>query len=134
MADAFIDTSFVVALINKRDQHHLRAVELASEFEHLSLVTTDAVLLEIGNALAKNFREASVQVIEDFLTSNEIQIIHLYPDLFEKAFSLYRSRFDKSWGLTDCVSFVVMRGMGIINALSSDKHFEQAGMRALLRI
>ncbi len=133
MADAFVDTSFVVALVNKRDQCHLRALDLASQFERRPLVTTDAVLLEIGNALAKNFRAASIQVIDDFLTSSEIQIVHLYPDLFHKGFSLYRSRLDKTWGLIDCVSFIVMREAGIAESLTADKHFEQAGFRALLR-
>lgn len=98
MADAFVDTSFVVALVNKKDQYHLRALELATEFDERSLVTTDAVLLEIGNALAKNFRTASIEVINDFLTSSEIQIVNLYPDLFQRAFSLYRSHLDKTWG------------------------------------
>lgn len=133
MADAFVDTSFVVALVNKRDQCHLRALDLASQFERRPLVTTDAVLLEIGNALAKNFRAASIQVIDDFLTSSEIQIVHLYPDLFHKGFSLYRSRLDKTWGLIDCVSFIVMREAGIAESLTADKRFEQAGFRALLR-
>jgi len=133
LADAFVDTSFVVALVNQRDQHHSRALELASQFERRPLFTTDAVLLEIGNALAKNFRAASIQVIDDFLTSSEIQIVHLYPDLFHKAFSLYRSRLDQTWGLIDCVSFIVMREAGIIESLTADKHFERAGFRALLR-
>ena len=133
MADAFVDTSFVVALVNKNDQHHLRALEIASEFERRSLITTDAVLLEIGNALAKNFRAASIQVIDGFLTSSEIQIVNLYPDLFQRAFSLYRAYLDKTWGLIDCVSFVVMRDAGVVDSLTTDKHFEQAGFRALLR-
>ncbi len=133
MADAFVDTSFVVALVNQRDQHHLRALDLSSQFERRSLLTTDAVLLEIGNALAKNFRAASIQVIDDFLTSSKIQIVHLYPDLFHKAFSLYRSRLDQTWGLIDCVSFIVMREAGIVESLTADKDFEQAGFRALLR-
>jgi predicted nucleic acid-binding protein len=133
LADAFVDTSFVVALINKGDEHHLRALDLASEFERRPLITTDAVLLEIGNALAKSFRAASIQVIDDFLTSSEVQIVHLYPDLFQRAFSLYRSRLDKTWGLVDCVSFVVMHDLGIFDSLTTDRHFEQAGFRALLR-
>lgn len=86
MADVFVDTSFVVALVNQRDQHHLKALDLSSQFEQRHLLTTDAVLLEIGNALAKNFRAASIQVIEDFLTSSKIQIVHLYLDLFYKGF------------------------------------------------
>jgi uncharacterized protein len=133
LADVFVDTSFVVALVNQRDQHHLKALDLSSQFEPRHLLTTDAVLLEIGNALAKNFRTASIQVIEDFLTSSKIQIVHLYPDLFHKGFSLYRSRLDQSWGLIDCVSFIVMREAGIVESLTADKHFEQAGFRALLR-
>jgi predicted nucleic acid-binding protein len=133
LADAFVDTSFVVALINPRDQYHSRALDLASQFERRPLLTADAVLLEIGNALAKNFREASIQVIDDFLTSSEIQIVHLYPDLFHKGFSLYRSHLDQSWGLIDCVSFIVMREAGIFRSLTADKHFEQAGFQALLR-
>jgi len=40
---------------------------------------------------------------------------------------------DKTWGLVDCVSFVVMRDAGILDSLTTDKHFEQAGFRALLR-
>jgi predicted nucleic acid-binding protein len=87
LANAFVDTSFVVALINQRDQYHSRALDLASQFERRPLLTTDAVLLEIGNALAKNSREASIRAIDDFLTSSEIQIVHLYPDLFHKGFS-----------------------------------------------
>jgi predicted nucleic acid-binding protein len=53
--------------------------------------------------------------------------------LFHKGFSLYRSRPDQTWGLIDCVSFIVMREAGIVDSLTADKHFEQAGFRALLR-
>ena len=132
MAEAFIDTSFVVALINQRDQYHVQAVELASQFDKRSLVTTDAVLLEIGNALARTFKEASIQIIEYFLTSDEVEIIPLNTQLFARAFELYRSHLDKSWGLIDCVSFVVMRDFGLSESLTADKHFEQAGFAVLL--
>lgn len=63
----FVDTLFVIALINKRDQHHDRAAELADQLEGQPLLVTDAVLLEIGNALARNFRQEAVEVIEEFL-------------------------------------------------------------------
>ena len=54
-------------------------------------------------------------------------------ELFRRGFALYRERQDKSWGLTDCLSFVVMRERDIREALSADEDFEQAGFRALLR-
>lgn len=53
-------------------------------------------------------------------------------DLIERAFALYRARPDKEWGLTDCVSFVVMNDGGLTEALTSDEHFRQAGFNALL--
>jgi len=46
-----IDTSFVVALVNSKDEDHEKAVELSSEFNKKPLIVTDAVLLEIGNSL-----------------------------------------------------------------------------------
>ena len=133
MADVFVDTSFVIALVNKNDQNHSLALDLASLLTGHGLVTTDAILLEIGNALSRNFKRQSVEIIEEFLSSDDVQVIHLHPPLFRRAFDLYKSRSDKVWGLIDCVSFVVMRELGITDALSADKHFEQAGFNILIR-
>jgi len=133
LADAFVDTSFVVALVNKNDQYHSLELDLAERFTGQGLVTTDAVLLEIGNALSRNFKRASVEIIEHFLTSDDVKVIHLHPSLFRKAFDLYKSHSDKLWGLIDCVSFVVMKELAITDALSADKHFEQAGFKVLIR-
>ena len=53
-------------------------------------------------------------------------------DLFARGLTLYRQRIDKAWSLTDCISFVVMADEGLTEALTGDRHFEQAGFRALL--
>ena len=133
MNKVFIDTSFVVALVNEKDQHHDRASELADLFDGYPLITTDAVLLEIGNALGRNFKEQAAEVIEGFLTSAEIEIVPLDTALFQRAFELYRTHKDKAWGMTDCLSFIIMRERGIVDALTNDKDFEQARFNALMR-
>jgi len=133
LAKAFVDTSFVVALVNRKDQNHILALDLADRFAGPGLVTTDAILLEIGNALSRNFKRQSVEIIEHFLTSVDVKVIHLHPPLFRSAFDLYKSHSDKLWGLIDCVSFVVMKELAITDALSADKHFEQAGFNILIR-
>ncbi|MEO8662181.1 MAG: hypothetical protein ABI693_27200 [Bryobacteraceae bacterium] len=46
--------------------------------------------------------------------------------------SSYRSRGDKDWSLTDCLSFVVMERPRLTEALTTDHHFEQAAMKALM--
>ena len=130
MTEAFVDTSFVIALINKSDQHHSQAMQLAARFDKRRLVTTDDVLLEIGNALARNFKAQSVQIIEHFVTSDEIQIIALNAELFRRAFDPYRSHADKAWGLVDCISFMVMKDLKLTRSLTADKDFEQAVLKS----
>jgi hypothetical protein len=89
--------------------------------------------LEVGNSLARNFKEQASEIIEDFLTSGEVEIVNLDIALFREAFELYRTHKDKSWGMTDCISFIVMRERGIVEALTNDKDFRQAGFNALMR-
>ena len=67
MNEIFLDTSFTIALSAITDQNHARAVELAEQIEAQNsyLVTTQAILLEIGNALSKQrYRTAAIQLLE----------------------------------------------------------------------
>ncbi|MGH7169240.1 MAG: type II toxin-antitoxin system VapC family toxin [Gemmataceae bacterium] len=132
-ARTFLDTLFVIALINQRDQYHERAAELAARYEGERFLTTDAVLLEIGNALAKKYRQEAVEAITHLLTSEDVEVVRLTAALFDESFALYKSHRDKEWGLIDCISFVVMRQNDIQEALTFDRHFVQAGIRALMR-
>lgn len=127
-----IDTSFVVALVNKKDEDHEKALEFSFDFNRKRTIITDAVLLEIGNSLSRRFRKESVEAIEGFFESEEVEVVRLDESLFNKAFELYKTHTDKTWGLVDCISFVVMKENGITDALTSDKHFAQAGFRALM--
>lgn len=129
----FIDSGFVIALINSRDQYHKQASDMSSRYENRPVLITDAVLLEIGNALARSHRLEAANTIEYFLTSAEAEVVHLAPRLFEQALSVYRRHQDKTWGLVDCISFVVMREAGVTAALTFDRHFEQAGFQVLMR-
>lgn len=128
----FVDTAYVIAVINPRDQHHERAMAMADEAADRPLLTTDGVLLEIGNALARSYREQAVELIERFILSEQIIIVHVTSGLFERALDLYRTHRDKTWSLVDCSSFIVMRRMNLTDALTPDRHFLQAGFRPLM--
>ncbi|MCY7347236.1 MAG: PIN domain-containing protein [Pyrinomonadaceae bacterium] len=132
MKKTFVDTFYIVALVNRRDEFHEKANELVLEYDNQPLLTTDAVLLEVGNSLARNNKEKAIEIIGEFLAGDAIEIVRLDESLFNKAFELYKDHQDKSWGLVDCVSFVVMREHDISDALTCDKHFVQAGFRALM--
>jgi len=60
-------------------------------------------------------------------------VIAASSELYERGSALYRSRADKDWQLSDCISFAAMRSENIEEALTADRHFEQAGFKALLK-
>lgn len=129
----FVDTGYFLALLNSHDEYHQPALILADQLD-CKLITTEAILTEIGNALAKlQWRGLAVDTLNDLRDDKDVEILSISPDLFSKALKFYSSRMDKEWGLTDCISFVVMNDRKLTDALTTDHHFEQAGFKALLR-
>ena len=134
--EVFLDAAYAIALSATSDQYHARAMELRSQMkiEGTRLVTTQGVVLEVGNALSKlRYRDAAIRLVASLLTDPNVEVLPLEAELFARAFRLYSDRADKEWGLTDCVSFVVMADRGIREALTADEHFQQAGFLPLLR-
>jgi len=131
----FIDTSYVLALANTADKYHecARATSLSLR---ASFITTDAVLTEIGNAFSRiHWRALGIAMINDLRTDPDIEIVSVDATLFDRAVTLYSTRLDKEWGLTDCISFVVMQERGLTHALTTDRHFDQAGFQnALVKV
>ncbi len=135
-SNVFLDTGYAVALAIERDQYHERAIELVDDIEQreLRLVTTRAVVIEIANALAApEHRAKALEHIGALERNPTVEIIPVSDELFRRGLELYRERRDKAWGLTDCISFVVMDERSIRDALATDRDFRQAGFNPLLR-
>ena len=131
--ERFVDSGFWLALVNRGDELHERARRL-NEWVRPPLVTTEAVLVELGNTLSRlRWRALAVRLLEEIRTSPDSEIIPVTTELLQRAIARFASRMDKEWGLTDSISFVVMEERGIEEALAYDQHFVQAGFRALLR-
>jgi predicted nucleic acid-binding protein len=134
--EIFLDTAYAIALSAPKDEHHQQALELAGRLEaqQARIVTSRAVLLEIGSALAKlRYRKAAVQLLQSLEDDPAVEIVPLSEELYERALLLFAERGDKEWSLTDCLSFLIMRDRRIHAALTTDEHFQQAGFHALLR-
>jgi len=134
--ELFLDTAYAIALASASDALHARAVAVAEMLETgaARLITTRAVMLEIGNALSRlRYRPAAVRILGALEHDADVDIVVLFEPLYARAMQLYRERPDKEWGLTDRISFLVMRERGIHRALTADEHFQQAGFRAILR-
>lgn len=132
--EIFLDSAFIIALASKTDSFHEKALQISETLDGKILVTTRAIMLEVGNALSKrSFRKAGVALLNSLEMDDNVAIISLSDELFTKGMELYSKRIDKEWGLIDCISFLVMQERGILQALTTDIHFQQAGFQALMR-
>ena len=128
----FADTFYFLALLNERDDAHRKAVD-ASRRPGLRVVTTEYVMLELADALCEPHQREEVLALWGVVERDSaFTLVHASKELTDRGRDLYRNRPDKDWPLTDCISFVVMRDFGLSEALTADRHFEQAGFKALL--
>lgn len=129
----FLDTSYVQALLDRHDQYHLQAVSLTPLVQTATEIwITEAILIEIADALSAINRSAAIGFIDRCFSDSKVTVVNVNSVIFQQAKELYLARPDKTWGLTDCISFVVMQNENLIIALTSDRHFVQAGFRALM--
>lgn len=133
----FIDTAGWLALISRRDQLHVQAVEVYCSLGNVGRVTTDAVLIETCNTLSKTslrpLAHAFMQKIKEAEKLGVLRVVHVTRDLLAQGWELFKERPDKEWSLTDCISFVVMERRRCRKAFTSDHHFVQAGFERLLQ-
>ena len=129
----FADTFFYLAVMNPNDDAHAEAVRLSRGVRG-RIVTTAFVLTELADGMSRPpARQAYLRLVALLEADPNVHIVPPSEALFRQGASLYAARPDKSWSLTDCISFVVMEHERIREALTADHHFEQAGFVALLK-
>lgn len=104
-----LDTVFIQALLNQRDQYHLQTKALLPRVRAAAEVwVTEAVLIEVGNGMSAVDRLSAVQFIQQCYVATNVRVVSVDSSLLNRGLNLYQSRQDKAWGLTDCISFVVI--------------------------
>ena len=131
MTTVFADTWFFQALLSEHDQHHAEVVshmEASDDF----IITTRWVLVETANAAGGSaFRDVAARFLQAAEVDPNLTIIGPSDEIYARGLELYAKRPDKEWSLTDCISFVVMDEQKVTDALTGDRHFEQAGFKAI---
>jgi len=134
MNHLFLDTGYLIALEAADDQYHQAAL---THWHGLTkalpqLVTTSYVLNEVTTFFNSRHHHAkAVEVGNRLLESSIVRLIHVDEALFHVGWRYFKKHDDKSYSITDCISFVVMERLGIHTALAFDKHFVQAGFEKL---
>lgn len=131
----FLDTGGLVALLVADDSLHAEANRRFARVHETGqpLLTTDWVLAELGNTLARTpARTLGIELIRGLLAAPRAQVVFVDQALLIRALGRYAGYLDKTWGLVDCVSFEVMLDHDARDAFTPDRHFEQAGFHRLL--
>jgi uncharacterized protein len=132
MRIVFADTFYYLAWINPRDNAHRAARQFSADFRG-TIVTTSVILFELGDALCRAANRPNFLTLFDGIRQDSNTILVPIDEGYQdRGIELFRNRPDKDWSLTDCVSFVVMTELELTDALTGDRHFEQAGFRILL--
>jgi predicted nucleic acid-binding protein len=133
----FIDTGFLIALESSDDRHHQTAQNCWREIIALRPIffTTSYVFDETVTYFNSRGRhDKAVEVGNRLLNSSSTTFIHVDESYFDEGWKYFKMHQDKSYSLTDCISFIVMNQFSIQKALTFDKHFGQAGFEGVPRV
>ena len=138
MNTLFIDTSGWGNLFDSSQPYHFQAAEiyLSAKVEQQKIITTNYIIIELVSLFISPLRVPRQKIIEfiaGLKQSPYLKIMHIDVSLDDQAWQFFQRHQDKDWSLVDCASFVVMNKLNIEEALTSDHHFEQAGLIRLLK-
>ena len=129
----FADTSALLALSRRQDQHHARAVKIAER--HLAgggrYLSTMLILGELYSHLLHLRGPAGARAALTHLLDDPVhEWVDVTAALIREAKTRWLMRFtDQSFSLVDAVSFEIMRRERLTHAFAFDHHFEVAGFK-----
>lgn len=122
----FLDTGFFIAIHNKDDGYHERAMKFAEPIKNKELgelFTSEYVINEaITLSLSKFGHKRAVELGEAILNS-EVAILEVSKNVFDNAWALFKQRNNLSF--TDCTTAKLMNQKGIKNIATFDSGFRQ---------
>jgi predicted nucleic acid-binding protein len=127
-----VDTSGWFLLLDDSDVRHQNAVRVYKEA--LRKVTHSFIIDEFISLCntRRRSRSAALQLVDHMLDDKRVEVVWIDEALTLQGLELLNSRQDKSWSLCDAVSFVIMHDQNLSHALTTDRHFQQAGFVGLL--
>jgi uncharacterized protein len=135
--EAFADTSSLYAFVDRNDANHAVAREAIGQLLQAGkrIVLTDYVVTETINlANARGGTHVALRVVDLIDQSAGLRLEWIGLERFNAAKAYFRKHSDHGYSFTDCSSFVVMRELNLVEALTTDRHFVEAGFRSLLPV
>ncbi|HMC27430.1 MAG TPA: PIN domain-containing protein [Verrucomicrobiae bacterium] len=133
--NVFIDTSGFFAVLIRNDPNHDRAVGQFRSWREAGryAFTTDYVADETATLLKARGAGQLIASFFRLLESSEVlSFLFVHEERFRKARDFFLKHDDHGYSFTDCTSFLLMKELGLHDALTADEHFEEAGFNGLL--
>jgi uncharacterized protein len=132
MNTVFLDTVGLLAVWDVNDQWHSAAETVFADLrrDRTLLMTTSFVLLECANTAARRPYRQAVERLRERMEPNNMLVFPTDAD-WRQAWAEYRCSNAGQPGIVDYVSFAVMRRLGIRQAFTNDRHFQEAGHEIL---
>lgn len=126
----FVDTSGILALIDRDDRSHLGTTEAFALGRSQPLVTHAYVVVETLAVARRRFdARVAADIIDRVLPA--IEVTPVDAELHATALAAFRQSIDPSVSLVDRTSFAFMRREGIARAIALDADFRTAGFQTL---
>ena len=124
----FVDTSFWVALLDRRDDYHASARELLRGRGSAELVTSNTVRGETWTFLRRRLgHHAAVAFLTHLDRSKSVELTFITPELEKDALRWLRRHDEREYSFIDATSFAYMRSSKVREALAFDGDFSAAG-------
>ena len=128
----FVDTSFWVAQVNTRDQHHAQARSLVSEHGDAGLVTSNHVRGETWTFLRHRAgHRQAVGFLDAIERSPRVRIVAVSEELEALALRWLRRHDEREFSFVDATSFALAKALRIREVLAFDGDFSAAGFTEL---
>jgi predicted nucleic acid-binding protein len=128
----FVDTSFWVALTNRRDAHHEQATTLLAAHADERLITTNEVRGETWTFLRRRADHGvAVGFLDTLTTSPRVELLRVGQRTEADAEQWLRRRDDREFSWVDATSFATMRERRMTQAFAFDGDFAAAGFTEL---
>jgi predicted nucleic acid-binding protein len=128
----FIDTSAFLAILNKDDTNHPAAKNLWNDllYSENVIISNNYVLVESFALIQRRLGIEAVRVFhEDILPLINIEWINA--ETHKSGVSAMLTASKRNLSLVDCVSFEIMRALGIKKVFAFDPHFAEQGYRCI---
>jgi predicted nucleic acid-binding protein len=128
-----LDTSGLLCMHHKDEQQHHDALAFfraaSTRLTHNYVLAEFVPLCQVRGLP----RAAALSFVADLSDNPLVEVIWVDENLHRVALAFLQARLDKTYSLCDAVSFLLMQQRSITEALTTDRHFEQAGFRRLLQ-